>query len=757
MNNPNPSIGSARALPLIPPTLTYSKTRTTALSVAFAALVWLVALASAPTPASAQAVNFDSVNVCPAGKSTPTPCSATKTVTFNIPAGTTISSIPILTTGQPNLDFKAKADDPSTTLCAAKTYSSPTTCTVDVTFAPLAPGGRKGAVELLDGATVVALTYVYGTGVSPEIAFSPSVKKTLAALPLGPGFDYLRPMAVDASGNVFIADNGNDAIKEFVAATGTVKTLLSDPSQGLPTAVAVDGAGNVFFLASNDYTGDPPGGVYELLAAGGYATLKTINTSFTPDYGLAIDGSGNLFVDDFASSEIKEILAAGGYTTVKVLGSGFEDPESLALDAEGNVYVGNNYPTNVEKILAAGGYTTVQILAEGSGFAEARGLAVDAAENVYFAGLFDNDLNSVYEILAAGGYATVNNVGTNFNQIHNVAIDAAGNLYVTDRDPELRELLRPQPTAFDFGSVTVDTISSLLSTTVQNIGNATLNFYGDEFTGSGEYRIAAGSGTPPDCDDSLTLASSAECNVSVEFIPESAGTKTGSLILQNDSGNATDAMPAIALTGRGVAAAVAQVSPTILQFGSIAYPGSATQPLTITNTGTGTLTIDPSSNGRGAIITGNACGSGVAAGKSCTLQVEFDPVQLGLNTNTLTIQTNGATNPAVPVRGTATGVGSVSTVLDFGTIIGRGLTKTLPLTITNFGVPGTVTIATSTGATTFHVTSNGCTSGITAGNSCTIEVEYAPVQTGSQTAYLKLTPSTGLEQVIVMEGAQKPY
>ena len=188
-----------------------------------------------------------------------------------------------------------------------------------------------------------------------------------------------------------------------------------------------------------------------------------------------------------------------------------------------------------------------------------------------------------------------------------------------------------------------------------------------------------------------------------------------------------------------------RVSPAILQFGSIPYPGSATQTLTVTNITSGTLTIYPSSNGRSAIITRSTCGPGIASGKSCTVQVEFKPVQLGPDTNTLTLDTGVDTNvyTRVPVRGTATGVGSVSTVLDFGTIRGRGNTSTLPLTITNYGVPGSVTVATDTGATTFKVTSNGCTAGITAGNSCNVEVEYAPVQQGSQTAYLKLIPAPG--------------
>jgi len=695
------------------------------------------------TPASTS-VSFGSINVCPAGKTTPTPCNSTHTLSFNVTAGTTIGSVAILTTGIPDLDFKAKADDTSATLCKAQTYSPATTCTVDVTFAPLAPGARNGAVELLDGSTVLAMTYVYGTGVGPQIAFSPSLKRTLAQLPLGPGFNYVRPIAVDASGNVFIADYGNNTLKEFVAATGTVKTLLSDtPFNQSSTAMAVDGAGNIFVLSQ---------AIDEFVAADDYATVKVFNPGFTPCCGLAIDGSGNFFSDDYNTGEIKEIFAASGYTTVKVLANG--SPYSgrpLAIDAEDNVYVGN------EKILAAGDYTTVETLG-GSGHFEAIVIAVDAAENVYILGDVGGDSNGVYEIMAAGGYSTINKVSANFNEPYTLGIDAAGDLYVIDRDEELKEVLRSQPPAFAFEPTVVGTTSSdsPKSATVQNIGNATLTGSELSLIDATDFKLVAGSGTPPDCTFNFSLAPSAECNLSIDFIPESVGALTGSVVLTDDSGNVTGATQSIALSGTGVPV-VAQISPTILQFGSIPYPGSATQTLTITNIATGTLVVDPSSNGRGAIITGNTCGAGIGAGKSCTLQVEFDPTHLGLNTNTLTIATNAGTSPEVPVRGTATGVGSLNTVLDFGTVRGRGNTSTLPLTVTNYGVSGTVTVATETGATSFKATSNGCTAGITAGNSCMIEVQFAPIQANLfQTGYIKLIPSTGSEQIIVMQGTLVP-
>ena len=82
--------------------------------------------------------------------------------------------------------------------------------------------------------------------------------------------------------------------------------------------MAVDGSGNVFVADTGNNA------VKEILAAGGYTTVNTLGSGFNrgPD-GVAVDGSGNVFVADSGNSAVKEILAAGGYTTVKTLGSGF--------------------------------------------------------------------------------------------------------------------------------------------------------------------------------------------------------------------------------------------------------------------------------------------------------------------------------------------------------------------------------------------------------------------------------------------------
>src|SRR6202040_30397 len=83
--------------------------------------------------------------------------------------------------------------------------------------------------------------YLQGTGEGPQVNFLPGVQSTL-----GSGFSSPHGVSVDGSGNVFVADYGNNAVKEILAAGGytTVNTLGSGFSQ--PAGVSVDGSGNVF-------------------------------------------------------------------------------------------------------------------------------------------------------------------------------------------------------------------------------------------------------------------------------------------------------------------------------------------------------------------------------------------------------------------------------------------------------------------------------------------------------------------------------
>ncbi len=498
---------------------------------------------------------FGSVNVCPAGQTTPAPCNKTQTLSFNIPAGTTIGSIKILTLGLPNLDFQAQASDTSTTLCKAQTYPSATTCTVDVTFAPLYAGERNGAVEILDGSgNVIAATNISGTGGAPVIAFTPATQLSLTG---APGFSFGEPssVALDGSGNIFVSDFGNDAVYEMLAAGGytTVNTLGGGFAFGGPAGVAIDGGGNLFVADFNKKA------IYEIPPASGYTTAPTqLATGFTfsGPTDVALDGNGNLFVTDH-NSAVYEVLAAGGYTTVIRLASSFTFglPSGLAVDGSGNVFVSDFGNVAVYEILAAGGYTTVNQLGSSFVFKKPLGVAVDASGNVLVA---DGDFTNVFEILAPGGYTTVVPLGSGFGSPWSITAGPGGDVYVADAGgtgvlPAVQLIQRSQPPpALSFATTTIGSTSSdsPKSVQVENVGNQPLTGTG-ELSDTTDFTVAGSPNPATDCVGHISLSPGAQCILSFSFTPQSAGPLASTGTLTDNSLNGNPAIQTIQLTGTG--------------------------------------------------------------------------------------------------------------------------------------------------------------------------------------------------------------
>ena len=176
--------------------------------------------------------------------------SAPSTITFTFDTGGELNATTpyvVVTQGAPKLDF---LDAGGSTCAAGITYKVGDTCSVKVTFTPKQVGARYGAVNLYDShGDAIAIGYVYGTGLGPLAVFANTTSGTYTAgqqIILGSGFGGPNGVAVDASGNVFVAEGGNNAVQEIVAVNGsipaspTIKTLGS--GFDLPCGVAVDGA-----------------------------------------------------------------------------------------------------------------------------------------------------------------------------------------------------------------------------------------------------------------------------------------------------------------------------------------------------------------------------------------------------------------------------------------------------------------------------------------------------------------------------------
>jgi sugar lactone lactonase YvrE len=474
--------------------------------------------------------------------------SATQTATLLFVAPGTLNGIDALTQGAANLDFQLASGGTCSTGTA---YTAGQTCTVNYVFSPLRPGLRMGAIQLTDSSSnVLATAYISGTGVGPLVTFANATSGNYVASvqsTLGSGFADPVGVAVDASGNVFVADRGNNAVKKILAAGGyiTVNTLGS--GFNTPNGVAVDGAGNVFVGDSGNHA------VKEIVAAGGYTTVKTLGSGFNHPTGMSVDGSGNVFVADWLDNAVYLIEAAGGYTAVKTLGSGFQNPDDTAVDGSGNVFVSDFGHNAVKEILAVGGYTTVNTL--GSGFNGPGAVAVDASGNVYVG---DERNGAVKEIVAAGGYTAVNTLGQGFNVPAGIAVDGSGNFVVVENGSStVAKLDYADPPSLTFPATDIGSQSQQL-VTASNVGNADLTFpipsAGDNPSLSGAGFTLDGASTCPQVSATTStagkLATGSSCDYVLDFKPTTEGAYSGSLTLTDNNLNASPAITqTISMTG----------------------------------------------------------------------------------------------------------------------------------------------------------------------------------------------------------------
>jgi hypothetical protein len=192
-------------------------------------------------------------------------------------------------------------------------------------------------------------------------------------------FETLVGIAVDASGNVYVADASNNLIRKITSG-GVVTTLAGSGSSGsangagtaasfnFPDGVAIDTSGNVYVAdASNNLIRKiTSGGVVTTLAGQAGVTGSTNGTgtaaSFNHPFGVAVDTSGNVYVADVNNNLIRKITLGGVVTTlagrVGVTGStngtgtvaSFYDPYGVAVDTSGNVYVADEVNRLIRKI-----------------------------------------------------------------------------------------------------------------------------------------------------------------------------------------------------------------------------------------------------------------------------------------------------------------------------------------------------------------------------------------------------------------------
>jgi hypothetical protein len=466
---------------------------------------------------------------------TPSP---TQTAVLPFGSNFTLGSISVVTGGATGKDYQV-ASGGSCTVGTA--YTTGSACTVNYTFTPTAPGVRNGAIVITDSSgNVVETVYLTGTGTAPLIGFTPGTASTI-----GTGLNQPWGLAFDGNGNAFVADYGNNEVKEILA-SGGYSTIHNLYAVSGATGAALDGAGNLYFCGYFN------GSVYEMLASNGYTSATQIASGYTHPFGVAVDGSGDVFVLA-RNGAVQELPLTGNatYGSAVNIGSGFSNPFGIALDGTGNVYVADTGNGKVKEVLKSGGYSTVNIL--GSGFSAPVSVAVDGNGNVYVS---DENTNKVSEIVAVGGSIpaspTINTLATNSNTPINLTLDSLDNVYYgTNLSGDgIHKLDYSDAPTVTFPTSTIEGLADAtddpLPLTITNNGNANLSFVSAAF---GSIFTKDSSTT---CSTSSAVAGGASCKYNVDFTPTSVGTNNGTLLLTDNNLNVSATTQTVSFVGTGV-------------------------------------------------------------------------------------------------------------------------------------------------------------------------------------------------------------
>jgi hypothetical protein len=324
------------------------------------------------------------------------------------------------------------------------------------------------------------------------------------------------------------------------------------------------------------------------------------------------------------------------------------------------------------------------------------------------------------------------------------------------------------PTSQDFGNVIVGQVSSPISFIFTNSSSAT------EIVQS-VYISPAGSDFTTQASSTCTsVPAGGTCSFTITFSPSASGQRTATLYV--NSNDATSPQLTAALTGAGVApTTTATLTPSSASFGSVTVGTTSTaQQFTLTNTGNtaiGNISVGTSTN---FAATPN-CGSTLAPGANCSINVVFIPTAAGSLTGTLTVNStssNGPQTAALSGNGLSNlrGLTLSTYALDMGSfevaagVQGLGASAAQQVYVTN---NDTTTVTFSQSLTTSGIafpvsgdflSNNNCGQTLAAGASCRLNLYFKPTATGTRVGSLTIvsTASNGT-QTLTLSGIGTDY
>jgi hypothetical protein len=584
------------------------------------------------------------------------------------------------------------------------TLAAAGTCTISVTFTPTATGTQTGSITIVDDAagSPHAIT-LSGTGAgvpAPVVSLAPA-SLTFASQPTS---------TTSAPQSVTLTNTGNAALTitsiaasaqygqtntcpvspATLAAAGTcsISVTFTPTATGIQTGsitIVDDAAGSPHAITLSG-TGSTPAPVVSLAPASLTFASQTINTTSAPQ-SVTLTNTGNaaLTITSIAASAqygqtntcpvSPATLAAAGTCSISVTFT----PTATGTQT-GSITIVDNAAGSPHAISLTGTGTAVAApvvsLSPTSLTYASQAVNTTSASKPVTLTNTGNAALTITSIAASAQYGQTNNCPVspatlaaaatctiNVTFTPTAAGTQAGSITITDNaagSPHAVTLsgtgaaaapvVGLNPTSLAFGTQQINVASAVRTVTLTNTGNATLTITGFTVTGTNSAEFTQTN----TCGASVLAAGT--CTISVTFKPTATGARTASISIAD---NAANSPQAIALTGTGSNTATPQVtfSPTSFTFAAQAVgTQSAAQTLTVTNSGTVTLTLVSGSftgtNASDFSFTTN-CPTSLAVGATCTASLRFRPGAVGARTATFLATDNASGSPqSIPLTGT---------------------------------------------------------------------------------------------------------
>jgi len=557
-------------------------------------------------------------------------------------------------------------------------------------------------------------------------------------------------IAVDSAGNILVAGGTNapdfptaNPIADTNNGTGGVFVDEIDPTTGTLLFATVMGG-------SLPPAGGSVGCGYAGAANVGFSTGVGASGCEASGYALALDGAGNVYLAGAVASY--DFPTASPFQSTNK-GTSNTDQHTGFVSKISYETVGPSASLSPTSLTFASQVTgvasspqDVTLTNNGNAALTITGITVTGAN----AGDF-SQTNMCGSSLAASANCTIRvtftptATGTLTASI-SIADNASGSpqtISLTGTGAAAAPNVSLAPTSITFSSQTVGMTSAAQNITLTNTGTASLSITGITIAGTN----ASDFSQTNTCSSSLTA--SAFCTIAVTFTPAAAGSFAASVSIAD---NASGSPQTVSLTGTGVAATAPAItfSPASLTFASQNVGAtSAAQTVTLTNSGTASLTIT------GITLTGsnaadfaqtNNCGSSVAAGAHCTINVTFTPAAAGNLTASVSVADNASGSPQTIAL---SGTGAAAAPPDFAVAASPATLSVSP------GASGTSTL-TVTPSNGFSQQVSFACSGLPALSSCSFSPSTVTPSGSAATTMLTIstTASTTAQNEVPSTGAQ---